>query len=100
MEKPAPDNFPAKRDVSALLQTLNYFHPVSGGAADYLREHVFEVRIPRGKLVVKLGQICENVYFIRRGVLRGYIREGAKDITTWITAEGELVTSISGLDQE
>ena len=100
MEKPEPDNFPEKPDISPLLQTLNHFHPVSDGAVDYLRDHIFEVKIPRGKLLVKLGQICENVYFIRQGVLRGYIREGPKDITTWITAEGELVTSISGLDQE
>ena len=30
--------------------------------------------------------------------MRGFIKEGQKDITTWITAENEMVTSISGLD--
>ena len=27
-------------------------------------------------------------------MVRGFIKEGKKDITTWITAEGEMVTSI------
>lgn len=43
------------------------------------------------------GQICEHIYFIKKGSVRGFIKEGDKDITTWITAENELVTSIYGL---
>ena len=30
--------------------------------------------------------------------MRGFIKEGKKDITTWITAENEVVSSISTLD--
>ena len=40
------------------------------------------------------GQVCEHIYFIKKGVVRGFIREGKKEITTWITAEGEMVSSI------
>ena len=38
--------------------------------------------------------MCEHIYFIKKGVVRGFIKEGKKDITTWITAEGEMVSSI------
>jgi CRP-like cAMP-binding protein len=33
-----------------------------------------------------------------KGAVRGFIREGQKDITTWIVIENELVTSIFGID--
>ncbi|MES1223398.1 MAG: Crp/Fnr family transcriptional regulator, partial [Bacteroidota bacterium] len=38
------------------------------------------------------------IYFIKKGAVRGFIKENGKDITTWITAENEMVTSISGLE--
>lgn len=44
--------------------------------------------------------MCEHIYFIKKGSVRGFIKEGDKDITTWITAENELVTSIYGLSKK
>jgi CRP-like cAMP-binding protein len=85
-------------DISPLTAILNYFHPISEGALQYLKEHIYPCSFGRGKLLLKAGQVCENVYFIKKGVVRGFIKEGQKDITTWITAENEMVTSISGLD--
>jgi CRP-like cAMP-binding protein len=42
---------------------------------------------------------CEHIYFIVKGALRGFTREGSKDITTWITIENEMVSSILSLDE-
>jgi CRP-like cAMP-binding protein len=44
--------------------------------------------------------ICEHIYFIVKGALRGFTREGPKDITTWIVVENELVSSILSLDEQ
>jgi CRP-like cAMP-binding protein len=49
---------------------------------------------------LKAGEICDHIYFIKKGAVRGFIRDGAKDITTWITAENEIVSSISSLDMK
>ncbi|MBS1935800.1 MAG: Crp/Fnr family transcriptional regulator, partial [Bacteroidetes bacterium] len=54
----------------------------------------------RGKLLLKTGDVCKYVYFIKKGAVRGFIKENQRDITTWITAENEMVTSISGLDRD
>jgi CRP-like cAMP-binding protein len=48
--------------------------------------------------LLKAGEICEHIYFIKKGAVRGFIKEGKKDITTWITVENEVVSSISALD--
>ena len=85
-------------DLSLVINTLNYFYPLSEGIKDYLRKHSFSCSFRKGKLLLKAGEICEHVYFIKKGAVRGFIKDGTKDITTWITAENELVSSISSLD--
>lgn len=85
-------------DVSFLIASLSQFHPVRPEVDEYLKKHSYTCSFRRGKMLLKTGEICHDVYFIKKGAVRGFIKEGAKDITTWITAEGEMVTSISGLD--
>jgi CRP-like cAMP-binding protein len=101
---PLPVSKHAKKNVSddsfALIQTLNYFHPLGGDVTEYLKKRAVPFSFRKGKLLLKAGDICEYIYFIRKGAVRGFIREGTKEITTWITAENELVTSISALDKE
>jgi len=85
-------------DLSSVIDTLNYFYPLSEGIKDYFRKHSYPCSFRKGKLLLKAGEICEHIYFIRKGAVRGFIKEGTKDITTWITAENEVVSSISSLD--
>ena len=85
-------------DLSSVIDTLNYFYPLSEGIKDYFRKHSYSCTFRKGKLLLKAGEICEHIYFIKKGAVRGFIKEGTKDITTWITAENEIVTSISSLD--
>ena len=84
--------------LSSVIDTLNYFYPLSEGIKDYLSKHSYSCSFRKGKLLLKAGEICEHVYFIKKGAVRGFIKDGTKDITTWITAENELVSSISSLD--
>src|SRR6187399_2034966 len=85
-------------DILSVIDTLNYFYPVSEGIKDYFRKHTFPCSFHKGKLLLKAGELCEHIYFIKKGAVRGFIKDGTKDITTWITAENEVVSSISSLD--
>jgi CRP-like cAMP-binding protein len=77
-----------------VVTILNYFHPVSEGIVKFLKEHAYSVFFNKGELLLEAGHVCEHIYFIKKGVVRGFIKEGKKEITTWITAEGEMVSSI------
>jgi len=85
-------------DISSVITTLDHFYPLSEGIKDYFKNHSYACSFRKGKLLLKAGEICEHIYFIKKGVVRGFIKEGKKDITTWITAENEVVSSISALD--
>lgn len=87
-----------KPDLTPLLAVLNYFHPLSPGVEAYLREHVTGLSVKKRKLLLKEGAFCEHIYFIVKGAVRGFTREGQKDITTWIVVENEMVSSILGLN--
>ena len=87
-------------DTSTLIATLNYFHPLSEGVQEFLKKHAYRTSFLKGDLLLAAGQVCEHIYFIKKGSVRGFIKEGDKDITTWITAENELVTSIYGLSKK
>jgi CRP-like cAMP-binding protein len=78
-----------------LFSILGNFHPLGQGIKDYLSRHIVTSKILKRKLLLREGETCHHVYFIRQGAVRGFFREGSRDITTWITIEKEVVSSIS-----
>lgn len=86
-------------DIAPLLTVLNYFHPLTPEMESYLKKNVTTMSVRKRKLLLKEGNFCEHVYFIVKGAVRGFTREGQKDITTWIVVENELVSSILSLNQ-
>src|SRR3984885_8492702 len=90
---------PEPAALASLLTVLNQLYPLSPEAEQYLRDQVTPCTVAKRKLLLKEGMTCEHIYFIVKGALRGFTREGAKDITTWITIENELVSSILSFDE-
>ncbi|HET6256321.1 MAG TPA: Crp/Fnr family transcriptional regulator [Puia sp.] len=90
---------PESAAFASLLNVLNELYPLSPEAQRYLRDHVTPCIVTKRKLLLKEGMTCEHIYFIIKGALRGFTREGSKDITTWIVVENELVSSILSLDE-
>jgi CRP-like cAMP-binding protein len=95
---PGRDVLPAP-DITPLLNVLNYFHPLTPGMETFLKKHVTTLSVRKRKLLLKEGNFCDHVYFIVKGAVRGFTREGQKDITTWIVVENELVSSILSLNR-
>lgn len=92
-------NRPSAIDAAPLLQALSFFHPLTKRVEEYLCSHVRAMQIKKKKLLLKEGSVCNNIYFIRKGVLRGFMFEGQREITTWISSDNEFVTSIGGLEE-
>jgi CRP-like cAMP-binding protein len=82
---------------SPLAIFVSQIYPVSEQVTQYINLHSYPRQTVRGEYLLKAGEICQHLYFIRKGAIRGYAKEGSKEITTWITAENEMVTSIRGL---
>ncbi|WP_177230473.1 Crp/Fnr family transcriptional regulator [Chitinophaga sp. CF118] len=85
---------PTKEELMSLLQMLNMFHPVGKGIEQYLLKNVYCCNILKGKYLLRDGEISHSLYFIQKGVLRGFIKEENKEITTWLATENEMAAGI------
>lgn len=80
---------------SPLVSFALAVNTLSEEAREYANKKSFSHRVKKGEFLVRSGELCSYVYFIQKGILRGYVQDGKKEITTWITAENELATSIT-----
>jgi CRP-like cAMP-binding protein len=90
----SPINHASPQEASQLLQLFKYIYPISSEIESYVIRHIFPIKVSKGKKMHLAGEICDMIYFIKKGAVRGYIKEGKKDTTTWISVENELVAPI------
>lgn len=83
-----------REELLPLLQMFNTLHPISKRIEQYLFKTVYRCSVAKGKFLLRNGEFCDSVYFIKKGLLRGFIKENNKDITTWFALENELVAAI------
>lgn len=76
-------------------------YPVSTEVQEFINQKSYSNQLNKGELLVTAGNICSHIYLIRKGILRSFVKEGLKDITTWISSEQQLATCITsfGLQQ-
>jgi CRP-like cAMP-binding protein len=79
---------------SPIVHFLKQLFPISELAIDYIDKCTFRCDFKKGKHLIKVGELCKDVYFVQNGVIRAYFKDGNKEITTWITGENSFVTSV------
>lgn len=52
-----------------------------------------QITIPKNTILVKNGERCRNLFFIDKGLMRGFYYESTKEITHWFAKEEEFATS-------
>ncbi|WP_290792753.1 Crp/Fnr family transcriptional regulator [Flavihumibacter sp. UBA7668] len=87
-------------DISSLTALLNWLHPLPPEIVGFLQDKTSYRQVRKGKMLVRSGEVCHHLYFIKKGAIRGFIKDEEKDITTWISIDNEVVTSISGLNDK
>lgn len=80
---------------SPIVTVAKALHTISADAQAYVNQKSFAHRIRKNEFLFASGEVCSHLYFVRKGILRGYVKDGIKDITTWITGEGEFVSAIA-----
>ena len=82
---------------SPLATFVHAVYPVSDQVIHYINTHSHSKHVGRGDHLLRAGEVCKHLYFIQKGVIRGYVKDGSKEITTWISTENDLVSAIRGL---
>lgn len=64
---------------------------------EMLAQLLVPIRLKRRQLVLDAGSVCENIYYVERGLLRQYYNKNGKEVTEHIAPEGSIVMCIESL---
>lgn len=62
---------------------------------ELIKHSFIEERFDKEEIIVSQGKVCENIYFIKSGVVRRFYIEDDKEIVSWIYTENQFFTSLS-----
>ncbi|RZL63631.1 MAG: Crp/Fnr family transcriptional regulator [Pedobacter sp.] len=85
--------------IQPLFNFLEQFHALSEGFINYHIKTCKYIHIKKNKFILSPIDNNNSIYFLVKGVARGFIKEGQKDISTWFGFDNELITAIRNPNQ-
>lgn len=80
--------------MEELFQWLSAIHPLSPECSAHLRRIIRRRTIKKDQLLLRAGEVCDNIYFIKKGILRCYYLVKDRDVTDWFFWETDTVVAI------
>ncbi|MFA5045195.1 MAG: Crp/Fnr family transcriptional regulator [Paludibacter sp.] len=79
--------------MEKLLLILGQLMPLSEELREDLSSKVFVSKVKKGEILISEGKICHQLFFIKKGFLRGFHYQNGKEITSWFGFENDFATS-------
>jgi CRP-like cAMP-binding protein len=76
-----------------LLQHLSKILSISKELETEINLIAKEVNVPKGTILVSHKERCRNLFFIQKGLVRGFYYDEGKEITNWFAQQEEFATS-------
>jgi len=73
---------------------LEKFHPLSKGFISHYEENCQAVTVQKHKYILSPIDSNNAMYFLVNGVVRGFIKDRKKDISTWFGFENQIIEAI------
>jgi CRP-like cAMP-binding protein len=75
------------------FETIQLISPIRDEAKEALLAVTKTVKHAKGEFLLEEGKVCNYLYFVERGCLRGYYNLDGKEVTYWFSTEGMFATS-------
>lgn len=79
--------------MRSLIEHIHPYCQLGEPALAALDAALEKVMLSKGAMLIKEGSVCNHVYFLERGCVRGYYNLDGKEITYWFAFENSFVTS-------
>lgn len=86
--------------IEKCLESGKFFQPKDLQTIDKLISLMFAKKIKKKDFLLKEGEICKEIFYVQKGLLRVYIINDGKEVNTWFVKEGDFITSISSYHKE
>ncbi len=80
--------------MNDVIKLIKKYTPLSYEAEQAVAEAMSPQKIERGEYLLREGERCSDLWFIRSGMLRSYYLSDGKEVTKWIHFEGEIITAL------
>ncbi len=61
---------------------------------------MFSRKYKKKDYLLREGEICKEIFYVQKGLVRVYIINEGKEINTWFVKEGDFITSISSYHKQ
>jgi CRP-like cAMP-binding protein len=80
--------------VQPLIQYMEQYHQVSNNLIAEYEKQCSLVTVKKNKHIVSPIDSNAALFFVKSGIVRGFIKDGGKDITTWFCFGNNIVGAI------
>lgn len=81
--------------INPFIEAVRQFTSLSAVSQSALVAVLKRLEFAKGHVLVPQDTVCQWVYFIETGLTRTYYYKDGKDVTDWLSAEGQFAVSIS-----
>jgi CRP-like cAMP-binding protein len=86
--------------MKPLFNHLEKFHPLSKKFIAYYEENCQVVNVRKHKHILSPIDANNAMYFVIKGVVRGFVKDRKKDISTWFGFENQIIEAIRHPDEQ
>jgi len=86
------------RDVAREL--ARRYSTMTHDELDVLESILIPMKFQKGEFILKEGEICTNIYWVSRGLVRQFYYKNGKELTEYMATENTIVMSIESLFME
>ena len=80
--------------METLLKLCNQISPLSAELTEYLENKLKRKEVGKRTKLLDEGQTAKYIYFLEKGLVRGYYHYGNKEFTSWLMKEGDFCLSV------
>lgn len=70
---------------------------LSTESLELLSDIIIPMKVTKGTIILKEGELCKNIYYIERGMIRQLYTKNGKELTEHIGYEGGIIMCIESL---
>lgn len=86
------------RDVAREL--ARRYSTMTHDELDILESVLVPMKFAKGEIILGEGQVCENIYWVVKGLVRQFYYKNGKELTEYMAAENSIVMCIESLFKE
>jgi CRP-like cAMP-binding protein len=80
--------------MTSVLHYLQSIHPLPENLIAYLQQIIRKKELSRKEYLLKEGQVCRNIHFIEKGLLRAYYVKDGGEVSSWFMQEKDVCMGV------